>query len=179
MDASSLRIAGGLLVAAGVLQFVAFFAGGSAVIPIVLLQQLLIAGAFLFFVRAGYPSRSQGPRTVAYILMVLYVLSGLVTVGLTAGVLPVETYYLLIVTSLGVFVMGIVFGALVVRTPGVPVGLRWLPLGMYVALAALGITDQYVGAASIGTGIVYAAAGVLFLVFATRPASRTAEARSR
>lgn len=184
-----LLAAGGLLILAGLGRAVSYFLpfelyGLSLVFGA--LEVIGWAGAFLAFVLAGFPSRSTASRALALVLVGIYVVTGAITIALSADPYSAGRVLAGVVGFFGFLTLGvgIAFGVITARTKAIAPRLRMVPLGTYLGLLVFGFFAGVVNAAvSTGAGIPWQAgivigglsglipiaAGVAFLLFGRTP----------
>jgi tetratricopeptide (TPR) repeat protein len=168
---SILRIAGALIAFAGVFRIASSI--GPAELDVLgnLLEILALIGALAVFLRGGFPSRDPAPRALAFLLIAFYGLSAVAL--LAVGTPAFDTISILL--GLPLVGVGIAFGIVTMRTPGVTPGIAALPL---VLCVFIGMSDK--AAEEIGEGwadglpaVSYLVIGLLFVALAGR-ASRLA-----
>jgi hypothetical protein len=161
------RIAGGLIALAGVLHAVSYFAPslGLAVLAGIL-QGLSLIGAFVVFLRAGFPHRGTIPRMLAIALIAVYAVSA-------ASLFAVMSPAFLVITGIIGFVtlvLGVIFGVVTMRTAGIAPQISRLPIGLYLLLLVSGQAGSRLGMewAGVLPALVYLLVGILFIAFAHR-----------
>jgi tetratricopeptide (TPR) repeat protein len=162
-----LRIAGGLIALAGVFHL-GSLTGSAALTKLTgVLAVLALIGAVTVFLRAGFPSRDPAPRALALLLIAFYALSAIAQLAID---IPGVSVFL----GVALLSVGIAFGIVTMRTPGVAPGVAALPLLLCIFLfisgeAASRVDTEWV---VVLPAISYLAIGVLFVALAGR-ASRT------
>lgn len=162
----TLRVVGALILLAGILHVLSYFAPFELAILLGLMQSLALVGVFVIFVRAGFPHRGTLPRVVSIALIVVYALAG---VSLLAAGSPA---FIAITILLGLLTLalGVTFGIVTMRTPGISPRIARLPIGLYLALFLLGQASSRMGEelAGILPALAYLLVGVMFMAFANR-----------
>lgn len=178
-----LLVAGILLVVSGLARIVTNLApldvAGLTLGAVV--EGLGLIAAFVAFLVAGYPSRRTAPRALAITLIVVYALTMLLVVA-GAGTMNLAFYGIAGFLGLVVLVIGVAFGILALRTPGLERRVAVLPLVLYLGLLAFGLLNATLGATGgaatwvvIGiSGLVPITVGALFAVFGRRPQTAAA-----
>jgi hypothetical protein len=177
--------AGALLVVAGVGRVVSYLApyepfGISLAFRVI--EILGWVGAFLSFLAAGYPSRRSGARVLTLVLVGLYTLGGIVSIGIALNPSAPPGWFTVIgMLGFAAFGVGIAFAVSAIRTPGLAVGIRFLPLALYLGLMASGLIVGVAASASSGvgavgaivltavSGLVPATVGALFIAYGRHP----------
>jgi hypothetical protein len=182
--------AGALLVVAGLGRAVSYLAPYDAFgvsLAFSVLEILGWVGAFLCFLAAGYPSRGTGARVLTLVLVGIYILSGIISIGIALNPsAPAGLFTLLGLFGLAATGVGIAFAISAIRTRGLARRIRLLPLALYLGLIAFGVLTSVANSASasIGglatttaiviaaiSGLVPATVGTLFLAFGRQPHS--------
>jgi hypothetical protein len=180
--------AGALLVVAGLARVVSYLAPYEAfgvALIFSALEVLAWIGAFVCFLVAGYPSRRRHARVLTLVLVGLYAVSGMISLGIALN--PYGAGGLLALAGLfgfAVLGVGIAFAISAIRTPTLTRRIAVLPLALYLGLIAVGFVAGVasaaaatIGGAAATAGILLAAAsglapaavGALFLAFGRRP----------
>jgi hypothetical protein len=181
-----LLAAGALLILAGIGRAVSYFAPYDATALTIAFSALEIIGwigAYLAFLMAGYPRRSTATRVLAGILIALYAITGIIGIAITANPYSLYQLFPLVgILGLGVLGVGIGFGVVALRTPGLARRIAALPLALYGGLFFFGIVSASVNANSLTgaesvvvggvSGLVPIAIGALFLAFGRQPHSQ-------
>lgn len=140
-----------------------------------ILQGLSLIGAFVVFLRVGFPHRGNLARILAIALIAIYAVSALSLFAVTSPAFLVITGIIGLVT----LVVGVIFGVVTMRTAGIAPQIARLPIGLYVLLFVSGQAAARLGLEWTGTlpALVYLVVGILFIAFAHRgtpaPASVT------
>ena len=161
------RIAGGLIALAGVFHFVSYITPTLELAVLVgILQALSLIGAFVVFLRAGFPHRGTVPRVLAIAMIAIYAVSAL---SLLAVMSPAFLTITLII-GLITLVVGVIFGVVTMRTAGIAPHIARLPIALYLSLFLLGRLGGLLGTdwAGILPAFAYLLVGILFIAFADR-----------
>jgi hypothetical protein len=183
-----LLAAGALLVVAALGRAVSYLVpyeafGVSIVFGVV--EVLAWAGAFVGFFAAGYPSRRTGVRALIVVLIGIYILGGMISIGVAVNPFaPAGLFALVGLVGLAALAVGVAFSVATLRTAGLARRISVLPLALYLGLIAFGLLAGVTNAAatSVGavaaeaaivlgaaSGLVPATVGALFLAFGRNP----------
>jgi hypothetical protein len=158
---TGLMLSGALLIVAFIAHLVSYFTDSLGIAVVAgLIEAASLIGAYIGFLRAGYPSRSGAARALAIVLIALYALSGLMSTLIGSGGLSADMVGLLLALGFAILIAGVAFGIVTLLTKGLSDRLKSIPLLMYVLVFALGLINP----AFSGGG--YLVAGIMFLVFA-------------
>lgn len=180
--------AGALLIVAGLGRVVSYLAPYEAFgisLAFSVVEILGWVGAFLCFLAAGYPSRRTGARVLTLVLVGIYAVGGIISIGIALNPYVLAGAFAFVgIFGLAALGVGIAFAVSAIRTPGLARGIRLLPLALYLGLIAFGVAAGVanaaaasVGAIATTTGIVItgisalvpATVGALFLALGRRP----------
>ena len=152
-----LMLSGALLIVAFVAHLVAYLSPQLSIVGS-LVEMASLVGAYIGFLRAGFPSRSGAARGLAVVLILLYLLSGTGGVAIVLGALPIESFTGVILLGVGVLIAGVAFGIVSLVTTELPSPLKAIPIVMYVLVFLLGlITPTISGGGYLVAGIMYLA----------------------
>ena len=150
-----LMLSGALLIVAFVAHLVAYLSPQLSVAG-ALVEMVALVGAYIGFLRAGFPSKSGAARGLAVVLIILYLLAGTGASLISVGALPTETFAGIVLLGFGVLIAGIAFGIVSLVTKELPSPLKAIPLIMYGLALVLGfITPVISGGAYLVAGIAY------------------------
>ena len=180
-----LMVAGALLIVSGLARMITNFALNDLVAVTVgaVVESLGIIGAFVAFVMAGFPNTRTAARALSFTQIAVYALALLLVI---AGAASRNIAFYGFAGFLGLLVLGvgIAFGVVALRTPGLERRLAVLPLALYLGLLLFGLINAPLNASAspaswivIGvSGLVPIAVGALFLLFGRAPQSAGAAA---
>jgi tetratricopeptide (TPR) repeat protein len=163
---SMLRIAGALISLAGVIGIASSFGPAELVALGSLVEILALIGALAVFLRGGFPSRDPAPRALALLLIVFYGLSAIALLAINMPVFDDAS----VILGFALLSVGIGFGVVTMRTPGITPGIASLPLVLCILIGISGkaAEETDAGWADSLPAVSYLVVGMLFIALAGR-----------